>query len=85
MFERDSQKAKAKHTQLIISLKFHYSKTLSEMSLESALSAMTKVWQSCQESKPDDVKSLTQSSEGTMVFARQELDAEDPPLARRAT
>ncbi|MEM9136773.1 MAG: hypothetical protein AAGB01_05435 [Cyanobacteria bacterium P01_F01_bin.42] len=43
---------KAKEAQLIISLKFHYGPTLSEIPLDVAVDAMVKVWESCNP-KPD--------------------------------
>ncbi|MCM1981516.1 hypothetical protein [Lyngbya confervoides] len=39
---------RAKEAQLIISLKFHHASTLAEIPLEVAVSAIAKVWESCQ-------------------------------------
>ncbi|MCM1981436.1 hypothetical protein [Lyngbya confervoides] len=39
---------RAQEVQLVMSLKFHHAKTLSEVPLEVAIDAMTKVWRSCQ-------------------------------------
>ena len=54
---------RGQRAQLIMSLKFHQSKTLSEMPLDVALEVVTQVWESCQpkpsqpsgQTKPDDV------------------------------
>lgn len=54
----DNSDYRAQKAQLIISLKFHQSKTLSEMPLDVAIEALTQVWKSCQpkpKTKPDDV------------------------------
>ena len=39
---------RAQEAQLVISLKFHHSKTLSKLPLEVVLNAVLKVWDSCQ-------------------------------------
>ncbi|MCM1982790.1 hypothetical protein [Lyngbya confervoides] len=39
---------RAQEAQLIMSLKFHHAKTLSEIPLDVAVNALTKVWRSCQ-------------------------------------
>lgn len=39
---------RAKETQLIISLKFHYAETLKDIPIDVAVDAMVKVWESCQ-------------------------------------
>ena len=44
-----SQEARlSQETQLIMSLKLHHAKILSQIPLEVAVSAMTKAWRSCQ-------------------------------------
>ena len=51
----DNQKYRS---QLILSLKFHQSDTLRNLSLTDAIDALTQVWESCQNSapaKPDEV------------------------------
>lgn len=39
---------KGQEAQLIMGLKHHFSQTLSEVPLEVAIQAVSKVWQSCQ-------------------------------------
>ena len=54
----DNRDYRAQEAQLIMSLKFHHSKTLSEIPLEVAVNAVAKVWRSCQphlKSQDDDV------------------------------
>ena len=49
---------RAQKAQLIMSLKFHQSKTLSKLPIDVAIDALTQVWESCQlkpKTKPDDV------------------------------
>ena len=47
---RDTQNDyRAQEAQLIISLKFHHSKTLSHLPLDAVLNAVVKVWDSCQD------------------------------------
>ena len=52
----------AKEAQLIISLKFHHSKTISEIPLDVALKAMAKVWEACQV-EPSAAKKPGESSQ----------------------
>lgn len=80
MSENKFDSSKAKEIQLTISLKFHHSKILSEMSLESAISAMTQAWQSCQDTQHDQHQGLIENSEETIIVDRQEFIAGDPPL-----
>ena len=45
--DQSAPNLRAKEAQLIISLKFHYGKTLAELPLDVAVDAMVKVWESC--------------------------------------
>ena len=51
--------------QLITSLKFHFSKTFTEVPLDVALNAMSKAWESCQDETDNDK---------TLVCSRETLD-----------
>lgn len=44
---RQQQHLSILHKQLVISLKFHHSQTLSQIPLELAVQAITEVWNSC--------------------------------------
>ena len=76
MSENNFDSSKAKEAQLAISLKFHHSQILSEMSLESALNAMTQVWQACHTSQSGNHKSQLKNQEETIVCDRQMMDRE---------
>lgn len=74
MLENNFDSFKAKEAQLAISLKFHHSQILSEMSLESALTAMTQVWQSCHMPQSVSNSSQIESQEETIICDRQIID-----------
>ena len=65
MFENKSDQFHAQEVQLVMSLKFHFRETLSKIPLDVALTAMSKVWESCQ----DDV-----DNDKTLVCSREEMD-----------
>ena len=58
---------RAQETQLVMGLKFHFSKTLSKAPLHVVLNAMAKTWESCQEDVDDDK---------TLVCSREILNRE---------
>lgn len=57
----DHKDYRLEEMQLIMSLKFHHSETLGDIPLEVALSAMSRVWMSCQ--KDVDQAKPTQSKD----------------------
>ena len=67
MSKNNSKNSRNNETQLGISLKFHHSQILSDMSLESALITMIRVWKSCQNTPSESLKIDLGDTDDTII------------------